>query len=665
MSGFLTEKQLQIIHSLGFDSFFDVIDYFPYKYDDFVIDLYLDGYHHNNEVTVKGTILKEPISKSVRSNLNKIDFSILFKDEEYNVVCFNRNYLMNTLFRGKEVIIQGKYNHYRKEITLSKITLDLKKEDKLTPVYRLKDAFSYEYSAIVKKVIEALDKSGKLVDYVPAYYRSRYKLVDKATAYRKMHFPVNYDDIRQANRYFKYEELLLYALTLLINKEKMQDDGVGINKKVNYKLIKEFVSSLPYKLTDDQYLASMEIIKDIESSSNMYRLLQGDVGSGKTVVSAIALIATVSASYQGALMAPTDILAHQHYATISKMVKGLDINVALLVSSLSLKEKKEIKEKIKRGDIDIVIGTHAIIQDDVEFASLGLVIIDEHHRFGVMQRNKLRKKGDNVDFLLMSASPIPRTLALSVFGDMDVTTLHQFPGGVRDVETRLEDSSKLVDCLIELEEMLNNGSKMYVVCPLIDGNEKSVKATYEMLEEYYKDKWDVYYVHGKLSGEEKENIINKFNDDENAKVLVSTTVIEVGIDIKNADIMLLLGAERFGLAAIHQLRGRIGRHGQKGLFIMLSDDKDDNDRLKFMINCNDGFEIARFDLQKRGPGDVVGSRQSGMVELKNASIIDDFKILEVAREEAKNILRNRDNDEFKRIVENAMNSYNESDVSID
>ena len=442
-------------------------------------------------------------------------------------------------------------------------------------------------------------------------------------------------------------------------------DDKGVKKPVDRNLIDKFIKSLPYKLTSDQYNASYEIIKDIESSSNMYRLLQGDVGSGKTVVSAIALLSVVSASYQGALMAPTDILANQHYATISKMFNDLDVRVSLLVSSMSSKEKREVKEKLKSGEIDIVIGTHAIIQDDVEFKSLGLVIIDEQHRFGVMQRNKLRKKGEDVDFLLMSATPIPRTLAISVYGDMDITTLHEFPGGVRDVETRLEDTSKLIISLEELESMLSSGSKMYVVCPLIDGNEQSVNATYEMLKEYYDGKYKVLYVHGKLSGEDKERIIREFNEDDNAKVLVSTTVIEVGIDIKNADIMLLLGAERFGLAAIHQLRGRIGRHGQKGVFIMFSDDKDDNDRLRFMTNCNDGFEIARFDLQKRGPGDVVGSRQSGMVELRNASIIDDIKILEVAREDAKYILRNRGNEDFKNILKSAEESYNSSGLSID
>ena len=664
MSIILTDKQRKILNSLGHTSLFDVIEYFPYKYDDYVVDMYLDGYHHNNEVTIKGMVLVEPVSKSIRANLNKIDFSILFNNEEYKVVCFNRNYLMDALKMGKEVIVQGKYNHYRKEITLSKITLDLKKEDRLTPVYRLKEGMSHEYSTIVKRAFEIIESKGVLKDNLPKLFKEKYKLVDKITAYKNMHFPKELKDVNQANRYLKYEELLTYALTLLLNREKVMDDN-GVKKIVNRKMIEDFIKSLPYKLTTDQYNASYEIIKDIESGSNMYRLLQGDVGSGKTVVSAIALLSVVSASYQGALMAPTDILANQHYVTISKMFKDLDVKVALLVSSMTTKEKREVKEQLKNGEIDIVIGTHAIIQDDVEFKSLGLVIIDEQHRFGVMQRNKLRKKGEDVDFLLMSATPIPRTLAISVYGDMDITTLHEFPGGVREVDTRLEDTSKLVPSLEELENMLSSGSKMYVVCPLIDGNEKSVNATYEMLKEYYEGKYKVLYVHGKLSGEEKERIIKEFNEDDNAKVLVSTTVIEVGIDIKNADIMLLLGAERFGLAAIHQLRGRIGRHGQKGVFIMFSDDKDDNDRLRFMTNCNDGFEIARFDLQKRGPGDVVGSRQSGMVELRNASLIDDIKILEVAREDAKYILRNRDNEDFKNILKSAEDSYNSSGLSID
>ena len=445
----------------------------------------------------------------------------------------------------------------------------------------------------------------------------------------------------------------------------MIDESNGVKKEVNMAYIDGFIKSLPYSLTDDQYNASMEIIKDISGPSNMYRLLQGDVGSGKTVVSTIALLASVSAAYQGAIMAPTDILAHQHYYTITSLCKDLDVRIGLLVSSMSSKEKKELKDKIRNGDIDIVVGTHAIIQDDVEFSKLGLVIIDEQHRFGVVQRNKLRKKGTDVDFLLMSATPIPRTLSISIYGDMDISTLHQFPGGVRDIETRLEESSKLDEVLDEVSSWLDSDSKMYVVCPLIDGNEKSVLSIYEKISEYYKDKYKVYYVHGKLSSSEKESIIKEFDENKNAKVLVSTTVIEVGIDIKNTDIMLLLGADRFGLAAIHQLRGRIGRHGQKGLFIMLSDDSEQNDRLRFMVNCNDGFEIARFDLQKRGPGDVVVSKQSGMIEFKNASLIDDIKILEVAREDAKEILRNRDNEDYKKILNRAMDLYKASSISID
>ena len=662
----LTPKQIKILHSMNLTSFYDVISHFPYKYDDYALDLYLDSYHDDKNVTIRGMVVSQPVSKVIKSKLTKINFTIIFNNEEVDVVCFNRVYLLSSLSIGKEIIIQGKYNHFKREILLSKITLDLKKEDTLSPVYRLKDNItSYEYASIVKKSFEVIREKNGLKNIVPEKFIERYRLINRFEAFENMHFPSSLEDVRQANRYLKYEELLNYTLTLLLNREKMLDEKNGEGKKVDRELIEKFINSLPYKLTNDQYNACIEIIKDIESKSNMYRLLQGDVGSGKTVVSAIALIATVSASFQGALMAPTDILAHQHYYTISRLCEGLDMKVGLLVSSLSAKEKRELKEKIKNNEIDIVIGTHAIIQDDVEFSSLGLVIIDEQHRFGVVQRNKLRKKGKDVDFLLMSATPIPRTLAISIYGDMDISTLHEFPGGIRNIETRLEDTSRLIECLHEVDEWLEKGSKMYVVCPMIEGEDNSVLKTYRDVEEYYRYLYKTYYVHGKMQSDEKERIIKEFDEDPNARVLVSTTVIEVGIDIKNTDIMILLGAERFGLAAIHQLRGRIGRKGQKGLFIMLSDESKDNDRLSFMIDCNDGFEIARFDLQKRGPGDIVGSKQSGMIELKCASLIDDAKILEVAREDAKYILRNKDDKDFERILEYANNSYNSSSLSID
>ena len=346
MSSVLTAKQLKIVRDMSLTSFYDVVSYFPYKYDDFALDLYLDSYHHDNSVTIKGTVISQPVSKSIKAKLTKINFVVLVGNDEYDIVCFNRSYLMNALSIGKEVIIQGKYNHFKREILLSKITMDIKKEDTLSPVYRLKDVTSYEYSSIVKKSFDEIKKRNGLKNLVPDLFMDKYKLSNKYDAYYSMHFPTSYESIKQAKRYLKYEELLVYSLTLLMNRERMLEENKSDGKKVNKGLIDTFIRSLPYKLTNDQYNASIEIVRDIESSSNMYRLLQGDVGSGKTVVSAIALLACASSSHQAALMAPTDILAQQHYNSISNMFKGIDVNVALLVSSMPSREKKLVKEKV-------------------------------------------------------------------------------------------------------------------------------------------------------------------------------------------------------------------------------------------------------------------------------------------------------------------------------
>ncbi len=662
----ITPLKKKLLAKMNLFSFNDVLKCFPKKYENTNLDLYLSSYNDKQNITIEVEVVDLPTSYKIRNNLVKIDFKVRFNNDIFNVVCFNRKYLLTSLKLGQNVLIKGKYNHRKKEITLVNIMFDTLKKDQLLPIYNTVEGLSSnEFAKIVKYSFEIAAKYNILKEIIPSSLSTKYKLISRYEAFYYRHFPSSEKDLKAASRYFKYEELLIYALTLLYNKKIVKENNGNKGKEIDLSKVNQFTLNLPYNLTKDQKNVIEEIIFDMKNSSNMYRLLQGDVGTGKTIVSTTSLVACSIAGYQGALMAPTDILARQHYKTLTKLLEKFPYKVGLLVSGLTNKEKKEIKDKIKNGEIDIVVGTHALIQDDVQFASLGLVVIDEQHRFGVIQRNKLRKKGTNVDFLLMSATPIPRTMALSIYGDMDISTLREFPNGERKIKTILEDNQNFIKVLEKLDLMLENGSKMYVVCPLIDNDTSSVTEVYKLLENHYQNRFQVLFLHGKMSSLEKEEIINKFNSEKDVKILVSTTVIEVGIDVKEADIMLILGAERFGLAQIHQLRGRIGRNGKAGLCVLFTSLDQEKERLEFMCGCNDGFEISTYDLQKRGPGDIVGSKQSGMVELENASLIDDYRILEVAREDAKMILKDFDNKEYQNIIKYMLDAYNTSSVLID
>ena len=662
----ITPYKKGLLRQMGLTSFNDVIKYFPRRYEDTSLDLYLSSYNDKKDVTIECEVVEEVTTLHIRKGLSKLTFKVEYNGEVYNVVCFNRNYISNILHRSSKIILQGKFNFRRKEITLTNIIFDVAKKNQLIPVYNtVAKLSSNEFAKIAKYSYEILENRGLLEDFIPEVFREKYKLISRKTAYYYRHFPTSQNDLKEADRYFKYEELLIYALTILYNRKIVKENGSGISKNVDLAKVNEFTLRLPYSLTEDQKSVIEEIIADLKSPSNMYRLLQGDVGTGKTIVSTTSLVAVASCGYQGAMMAPTDILARQHYKTIKQMIGNLPYKVALLVAGMTSKEKNAVKKELKEGNIDIIVGTHALISDDVEFNKLGLVVIDEQHRFGVVQRNKLRKKGTNVDFLLMSATPIPRTMALSIYGDMDISTLHTFPNGPRRITTLLYETNEFGKVLSSLDDRLASGSKMYVICPLISDKAESVESIYKRLEKYYEGRGKVLYVHGKMSSEEKDKIIEEFNNDKKAKVLVSTTVIEVGIDVKEADIMMILGAERFGLAQIHQLRGRIGRAGQEGICVLFTSEPEEAERLSFMCNCNDGFEISAYDLKHRGPGDIIGTSQSGMVDLHFASLVDDYRILEVAREDAKYILNHKDEAAFSKIIKIMMESYQGNALLID
>jgi len=642
----LTPRRLTLLSDMGGFSIDELLNHYPKKYEDLSVTPLTKDYDDNRVVCV-GKIYSEVKIQRIRNKLSKMQFMIEVNKEIYTITIFNRDYLSRLLYINKYIKIVGKLNYYRKTIVASNIYFDI--NENVITSYRLPDGLKdNEFKKIVNEGIEYLLNSNANLDYLPVSLINKYRLGKKIDSIKKVHFPQTIEDVKSGYRYLKYEELLEFVTTLEISKRDIKKDNLK-GKEIDESLVEKFIENLPYKLSNAQKMAVEEILEDLRSSSIMYRLVQGDVGSGKTLVAIIALVACFFSSNQGAFMAPTDLLARQHYSTIKNLLKDTDIKVELLVSDIANSTKKSIKEKLRKGEIDIIVGTHALIQKDVEFNKLGLAIIDEQHRFGVRQRQILRSKGEKVDLLLMSATPIPRTLAHTIYGDLDISTIDEFPMGKRDVKTIYisdKDENKMLN---DIKHIINQGKRVYVVCPLIEGsakNKKSVLDTYEKYNELFKD-FGVGYLHGKMDDEVKNKTLSDFSKGV-INILVSTTVIEVGIDVKEAEAIVIYGANNFGLAQIHQLRGRVGRNGEKGYCYLVSDTADECaiERLQFICSTDDGFEISRYDMQKRGVGDIIGTKQSGISDLKIANIIDDYHILEVARKDCKMIFSNLNKLEF-------------------
>lgn len=652
----LTKHRQEFLEKLGLETPFQVINHFPRRYDDFSLTPILDLSLDNQKVVVRGkVIIKEQLFR-IRKGLSRFSFKIEYLNEEIKIVVFNRDFYYKNIVEGEEILVSGKFNYYKKELVAVDIFIKNLDNNNVRPIYSLVSGVrDYDFSTVVLKCYQEELKNGHLKNIVPSELMRKYKIIDRDKAYYLAHFPKSMVEVKNAYRYLKYEEILVYSLMM----QKIKAITLGnstSSKKIDYVLIDSVVQNLPYKLTSSQEVAIKEIFADLESKRIMYRLLQGDVGSGKTIVAIMSLIANYSSGYQGAFMAPTDILARQHYSQIKQMLTNLksNIKVELLVSSLPSLKKKEIVDMIVNNKVDIIIGTHALIQDKILFKKLGLAIIDEQHRFGVNQRKKLREKGKDVEFLLMSATPIPRTLAISLYGDMDVSTLSDIPYKKRNVETKVIEGKSIKPILNEVESVISNKQKVYVVCSLIEDNQtelQNVEKIYEGINKHFHSKCPVFLIHGRLDEIEKENIMQEFASCDSG-ILVATTVIEVGIDIKNASLMVIYDADRFGLAQLHQLRGRIGRNGQESKCYLLcnSDNEETLERLKFLEKNDDGFEISRYDMSLRGPGDVKGIAQSGDFNFNTCNIFADFKIFEIARDDAKEILKNFKSEENKNII---------------
>ena len=645
-----TSRRLEILASMNITTLEDLIYQYPYRYEVIEEKYPTDEDEH---LIIEATVIS-PVKIFFKGKMSRMSFEVEDKYlQHFQVSIFNRHFLRQHLKLGTTITIIGKCVNHR--ITASDIKIKpLQDISGIYPVYSLKEGITQKsFRQYVKKALSLLNH--EFDDFIPEKYRIQHHLIRKESALYCIHFPENKKDVQEALKYLKYEEFLKFQLTMQLMKQQRTQE-MGIAKDFDVTQLQSLILSLPFALTKDQQTAIKEIVEDLKSPQMMYRFLQGDVGSGKTVVSSVALYANYLAGYQGALMAPTEILATQHYQTLSRFFENTDVRIELLTGSLSLKEKERVYQAIQSGEADIVVGTHALFQKKVVYHNLGFVITDEQHRFGVMQRKALKNKGQQVDFLIMSATPIPRTLAISMYGDMDVSTIKTMPQGRLPVKTQYIHSSSMKPILKHLKSYLAQGGQCYVICPLVEDSEnleaKSASQIAEAMQKYFQTQYNVGLLHGQMKEDEKEKVMNGFLNN-TIQILVSTTVVEVGVDVKNANMMVIYNAERFGMSQLHQLRGRIGR-GQEQAYCYLmssSSSKEAIERLKYLEKSHNGFEISLYDLKLRGPGEVLGQRQSGLPTFLVADIMKDFPILSIARKDADEIIHDYiQNHEYQGIV---------------
>lgn len=636
-------KMYELLNKIGIYTVKDLLEYYPRVYEDRTKLTPIDEFQKEQNVLFLGTLVK-PVTLAYAKR--KKILSTVVTDESGAIALltwFNQVYIKDRLKEGETYLFYGKVS----TVSGSRATLDscsiydvnqLDKIQGLYPIYPLTAGVTQNY---LFKLINSVIDTGLMINEIFSDdFRRYYNLAEANYALRNIHFPKNYNMVNVSRNRVIFEELFLFQLALMNMKEK----SIGFTNTNVYKDLdeSEFLKLIPFELTNAQKKVIAQIKSDMSSEVVMNRLVQGDVGSGKTMVAAVAMYLAVKNGYQAALMAPTTILANQHYLELSDYFKKLNINVEIITSSTTKKQKEKIIEKLKNNEIDILIGTHSIIEDNVEFYNLGLVVTDEQHRFGVKQRMKLSSKGNVVDTIVMTATPIPRSLAIILYGDLDLSVIDELPPGRKPVDTCVVNDSYNERMYNFLRKQIGEGRQVYVVCPLVEENEDlDLNSVEKLYEEYKKEfsEFNVAILHGKMKNKEKDAIMQEFKNN-NINILISTTVIEVGISVSNATVMVIENADRFGLAALHQLRGRVGRGSASSYCILKSNNKSAiaRQRLDIMRRSNDGFEIAQKDLELRGPGDFFGIRQSGMPEFKLANLLTDAKILEQTQEAVKNIL---------------------------
>ena len=652
------------LYNMGIYSYKDIVFHLPRKYED-LKPTHEKDLKDKERVVFVGNVVGTPVTRHfARATVTK--FTFISKDQNiFYVEAWNRPYLGKLLQIDSIFTVVGTYDAKKNIVNLLNVTKgEITNGRYIKPIYSLpRDIDNFEFTRLVGKAFAEVDEHD-VYNEVPAYFMSKYRLEKKIDALKYAHAPKDAKDIYRGLRVLKYEECLLFSLKTQmirnINKELIHHERV----KIDEAKVQEFIANLPYKLTNSQLETIKEILSDLDKPNLMYRLLQGDVGTGKTLVAMVALYANYVRGEQGAFMAPTDALARQHYKNFYKLLAPLGIKVALLLGATSIRDRSMIRNALMNGEIDIVVGTHALFSKDINYQSLGLAIIDEQHKFGVNQRMLLTSKGENADLLLMSATPIPRTLALTLYGDLDVSTLTDFPFKERKIETKIvKDDDKKI--FAEIEQSIKNDKRVFIVAPLIiESNDKQISVEKLFAKFLLKFPGKVALLHGKLDQDDKNFALQDFVSGD-TPILISTSVIEVGIDVPNADLMIIYDPTHFGLASLHQLRGRIGRDGKesKCLLVTNTTDEEEIDKLNVLVNSNDGFYIAEEDLKRRGPGELGGVRQSGIANFLFVNLVDDFRMFEAARDDAKFILNNSDQIGFRHILNRAKKEIDDSNFT--
>jgi ATP-dependent DNA helicase RecG len=634
------KQKKEALAELGIHSIADLLTYFPYRYEDYRLSD-LSEARHEERVTVEGQVYGQPSVRWYGKKKSRMTLKLLVHGIPVQVVWFNQAFLKNKLQAGKTIVVSGKWDRNRMQLTADRTLISPSEIEKYAgrfePVYSVSGKIKVNW--LRKLIHSAFQAYGREIgEILPQALRNKYRLIPRATAMYYLHFPKGKEEGRQARRRMVYEELFLYELKIMWLRRIHRTKGKGLAHAFPDEKVEQFINGLSFPLTGAQQRVTREILNDLREPVQMNRLLQGDVGSGKTVVAAIALYANYLSGYQGAIMVPTEILAEQHASSLQELLSPWGLNVITLTGSMTAREKREALGQIKMGLADVVVGTHALIQEVVEFRKLGLVITDEQHRFGVKQRAIFREKGEVPDVLHMTATPIPRTLSITVFGEMDVSTIDEMPKGRQPVDTYWVKKELWPRIVNFIRKECQNGRQAYVICPLIEESEKlDLENAQEVFEQLVTElaPLRVGLLHGRMSPAEKEEVMRLFAEND-VQVLVSTTVVEVGVNVPNATVMVIYDADRFGLAQLHQLRGRVGRGGGASTCILVANPKSEtgNERMRIMTETTDGFEISRRDLMLRGPGDFLGVKQSGLPDFKVADLNQDLTVLEYARADA-------------------------------
>ena len=647
----LTSKRVQILHELGLYTTDDLLMYYPYRYEVITTSAFSD-WKIKDKVWFEGEVVQLPRSWR-KGRLVTTTFQVRFQEQILTVTIFNRPWA-KSLNLNQILTIQGVYQGNCKVTAMSYDTKSLVEHAPITPIYSIKDGIRQKtLQTIIHSVLNQLHD--EIIDDIPEEFRQAYRLLPLKLAYRCIHIPSSMNEVQVAVRTLKYAEFLRFFTAIQLMRST---EGIRITKKpkiFSSKKIQQAIQSLSFEMTADQRDTLEKILNDMGSTHTMYRLVQGDVGCGKTVVATLALYAAFLSGYQAAMLAPTEILARQHYQSVNEVLAPFGVKTEVLYSALSSTKKNEILKDVALGKIDILIGTHSMIQDTVTFHKLGLTIADEQQRFGVAQRKALKQKGEQVDFLLMSATPIPRTLAASLFGDMDVSTIETMPAGRITPITTLIKENSFRTVLEDVKRLLISGRQLYVICAAVDENEEyHARNVYDTMESIQKlfPQYKVACLHGRMSTDEKQAIMQAFHDND-IQILVSTTVVEVGVNVVNATGMIIYDADRFGLSQLHQLRGRIQRGSEQGYCWLLTASQDERvlQRLEVLVKSNNGFEISYEDLRLRGPGDILGTRQSGVPDFILGNIVEDTAMINQARKDALKVMESADNPDYHILLE--------------